>query len=143
MYPKLSYTLTGIFFKAHKDLGRFCRERQYSDRIEELLKENFIAYKREFEIIGLNPESPLGNRVDFLIQDSIIIDIKTKKFITKEDYWQMQRYLSNAGLELGFIVNFRSTFLKPKRILNTKLYSDHSDVHSDHSDVHSDHSDRL
>ena len=133
LYPELSYKLTGLFFKAHKDLGRFCRERQYSDAVEELLKQNEVSYKREFELKKFKPTGPEGNRVDFLIEDKIIIDIKAKKFITKEDYIQMLRYLESASLELGMIVNFRNTYLKPKRVLNAKLNSGNSGVNSDHS----------
>jgi len=57
--------------------------------------------------------------VDFIIENKIIIDIKAKKFITKEDYYQMLRYLKGANLELGIIYNFRNTYLKPKRVLNS------------------------
>jgi len=121
IYPELSYELTGIFFVVHRMLGRFCREKQYPDEIELLLKENKISYKREFEIIKFNSNSPEGNRADFLIDDKIIVDIKAKKFITKEDYIQMLRYLDGASLESGMIVNFRNTHLKPKRVLNSKL----------------------
>jgi len=134
LYPTLSYKLTGIFFSVHKNLGRFCREKQYGDALEPLFKENDIKYKREYEIIKFKPESPKGNRVDFLIEDHIIIDIKAKKFVTKEDYSQMIRYLESAALELGMIVNFQSPHLKPKRVLNAKLnHSDNSGVNSDYS----------
>ena len=56
-------------------------------------------------------------------EDKIIIDIKAKKFITKEDYYQMQRYLQTANYQLGLIVNFRSVHLKPKRVINYKYNS--------------------
>lgn len=75
----------------------------------------------------------MGNKADFLIASKIVIDFKAKKFVTKEDYMQMQRYLHGANLELGLIVNFRGTYLKPKRVLNSD-YSEHSDAHSGHSD---------
>ena len=125
--PELSYKITGLCFKIHSELGRFCRERQYSDKFEELLKLNNFNYKREFELKQLAPESPAGNKVDFLIENRIIIDFKSKIFITKEDYTQMQRYLQAAGIRLGLIINFHSFYLKPKRIINTK-YSQ-SDLH--------------
>jgi len=134
LFPELSYKIAGLCFKAHKQLGRFCREKQYADALELLLKENNIAYKREYEISNLDQRSPKGNRVDFLIEGKILLDLKAKKFITKEDYNQMQRYLQASGLELGMIINFRNTYLKPKRVLNTKIYSEHSDVNSDNSD---------
>ncbi len=117
---ELSYKITGICFKVHSSLGRFCREKQYSDKLEEVLRENKVIYKREFEI-GKLVESPLGNKADFILEDKIILDVKAKKFITKEDYYQMQRYLRASNLELGLIVNFRNTFLKPKRVLNSQL----------------------
>jgi GxxExxY protein len=134
LFPELSYKITGFCFKVHKNLGRFCREKQYADVLELLLKESQIPHKREYEIVDLTSESPEGNKVDFLIDDKIIVDLKAKKFITKDDYNQMQRYLQASGLELGLIVNFRSTYLKPKRVLNIKAHSEHSDVNSDNSD---------
>ena len=121
LYPELSYKLTGIFFKTQKELGRFCRERQYCDKIEILLKEDSIPYKRELEIIKFKDDSPKGNKVDFLVNNKIILEIKAKNFITKDDYFQTLRYLEAAKLELGMIINFRSRHLKPKRILNSKV----------------------
>ncbi|MBT4315079.1 MAG: GxxExxY protein [Candidatus Magasanikbacteria bacterium] len=116
LHKDLSYFITGLCFKTQNALGRFCREIQYANKFEELLKESKINYKREYQL-AVGPD---GNRVDFLIEDKIIIDFKAKKFITKEDYNQMQRYLQSANLELGMIINFRNTYLKPKRILNSK-----------------------
>ena len=55
---------------------------------------------------------------DFIIEDKIIIDLKAKTFITKEDYFQMKRYLVSYGKKLGLIINFRQRYLYPKRILS-------------------------
>lgn len=131
---ELSYKITGICFKVHSSLGRFCREKQYSDKLEELLKGNKVIYKREFEISKL-VESPLGNKADFILEDKIILDVKAKKFITKEDYYQMLRYLKASNLELGLIVNFRNTFLKPKRVLNNTYKGDtnYTDNHTNNT----------
>ena len=79
-----------------------------------------MIYEREMEIKKLNTNSPKGNRIDYLIEQKIIVDIKAKPFITKEDYRQMQRYLQSSNMELGMIVNFRNVYLKPKRILNSE-----------------------
>ena len=132
-YPELSYKLVGLCFKVHKELGRFCREKQYADKFEQLLKNTDVNYAREFEIINLKPDSPKGNKVDFLIEKKIILDTKAKNFITKEDYFQMQRYLRGANFKLGLIVNFRSAHLKPKRVLNSeydnRAYSNSQNSH--------------
>ena len=67
IYPKLSYSVTGICFNEHNDLGRYSRERQYGDAIEHSLNEDPIPYKREFRVGGT------GNIIDFLIVDKIVL----------------------------------------------------------------------
>lgn len=119
LYPQLCYKINGLCFKTQKELGRFARERQYADKFQQLLKESGLIYQREVKLTEINDGSPDGNIADFIIDGKVILDFKAKKFITKEDYFQMQRYLKAAKLELGLIINFRSTYLKPKRILNS------------------------
>ncbi len=126
IYPQLSYKINGICFKVQNELGRFAKEKQYSDRLEQLLKQNGIEYQREVKINlkTLEPNNFIGgNIVDFIIGNKIIIECKAKRFITKDDYYQIQRYLESTSLKLGLIVNFRDRYLKPKRIIN---YSHHS-----------------
>lgn len=120
VYRELSFQLNGLCFKVHRDLGRFCREKQYADRLEELLRDARIKYKREYEIKDFNSHSPKGNKVDFFIEGEIILDAKAKSYLLKEDYVQMQRYLEGSGLQLGLIVNFRNRYLKPARVLNSR-----------------------
>jgi len=123
IYKDLCYTINGLCFQTQKELGRFCREKQYADRLEQLLLQHKIPYKREAKIqFDFNEGNKVGgNFADFLIDDKIILDCKAKKFITKDDYNQMQRYLSAKKATLGLIVNFRSSYLKPKRIINYNL----------------------
>ena len=111
IYPELSYTITGICFNIHNEDGRFLREKQYGDKVEKKLNEVGLVYKREL-IIG---ES--GNVVDFLIENKIILGIKAKRIIEKEDFYQMQRYLQSTRIKLGLIVNFRNRYLKPVRVI--------------------------
>ena len=130
-FPELSYEITGILFKIHNEHGRFKSERQYCDYFENLLKENNFNYFREKELKSVfSNVLEEGNIPDFIVENKIIIDFKSKKFITKDDYFQMLRYLECAKFPLGMIVNFRSTYLKPKRVVNSKFHSNHSSSHS-------------
>jgi GxxExxY protein len=126
LHKDLSYRITGICFKVHRELGQFCSERQYADKLEEILKKQNVQYQREYELKNLEPGLPKGNRPDFVIEHKVIIDLKAKQFITKEDYYQMQRYLKAVNFELGMIINFRAYRLFPKRVLNSS-YSGHLD----------------
>jgi len=117
VYPDLSYKLTGLFYKVHNKLGRFCREKQYSNEFEKILQKQEIDYQREYNLNEVGKEID-GNIVDFLVDNKILIDFKAKNFLTKDDYYQMLRYLKSSNLKLGLLVNFRNTYLKPKRIIN-------------------------
>ena len=74
---------------------------------------------------------PTGSGNGMARHMKIPLDFKAKAFITREDYYQMQRYLNAANLELGIIVNFRPYQLSYKRVLNSS-YSGYSDKNSGH-----------
>lgn len=111
LYGDLSYEINGILFKVQNEIGRFAREEQYCDLIEKYLQESKIRFKRECKI------GDSGNITDFLIEDCIVLEIKAKAFLSEVDYHQVQRYLQASDLQLGILVNFRTRFLQPKRIL--------------------------
>lgn len=111
IFPKLSYIIVGVCFDVHNQLGRFSREKQYSDVLEEKFKILRIPYKREARVKNS------GNIIDFLIDNKLIIEVKTKRTITKEDYYQTQRYLQALNVKLGLLVNFRNRYLKPIRVI--------------------------
>lgn len=111
IYPKFSYLIVGICFDVHNELGKYAREKQYSNLVEQRLREARLYYKREFQI------GDSGNTVDFLIGNRIILEIKTQRVVTKDNYFQMQRYLQEARIKLGLLVNFRSNYLRPIRVV--------------------------
>lgn len=111
LHEDLSYKIRGVLFAVHNELGRFAREKQYSDCFEQKLKESQIIYQRELAI------GDSGNVIDFLVDNVLIVEFKAKPFLLKDDYFQVQRYLHATNLELGILVNFRASHLVPKRVL--------------------------
>lgn len=120
IYKDLSYTLNGVLFEVHNELGQHCNEQQYSDAIEAKLKFKNIEFERE----KILPESFEGerfgrNRIDFLIEGIIVLEIKSKRFVGKEEYHQCQRYLRALDKKLCVLVNFRDKYLNIKRVINS------------------------
>jgi GxxExxY protein len=122
IYGDISYKINGILFNVHNELGRYCNEKQYSDAIEKKLAESGLVYERE-KILppSFDGEAKGRNRIDFLIQNKIILEIKAKNIVGREDYYQSRRYLGALKVKLALIVNFRSKELRIKRILNSSV----------------------
>ena len=111
IYPELSFKVVGLCFVVHNELGIYAKEKQYGDLLEEKLKQAGLVYRRE-QIIGDS-----GNIVDFIIDGKILLELKAKRLVTKEDYYQTQRYLQETHLRLGIVVNFRERAINPKRVV--------------------------
>ncbi len=119
LYPELSYKICGLCYEVHNERGRFLGERQYADALELKFKTHNIPYLREKSLKpAFAGEENRRNIPDFLIDDKIVLDLKAKRIITKEDYFQMKRYLQSSGKSLGIVVNFRQKYLSPKRVLH-------------------------
>ena len=85
--------------------------------LENLLREAKISFEREKPLPVSGLPNNFTNKVDFDINGQVLIDLKAKPRIAREDYSQMKRYLDASGYELGLIVNFYQKYLKPVRIL--------------------------
>lgn len=121
LYSDLSYKLRGLVFKIRNNYGPGQKEGVYRNLLAEGLKENDIVFEKEKSI---NIYSPNGKRVgvyrpDFVVEDKIIMEIKSSRFAAKIDEKQLYYYLRNSKYEVGFLVNFSTPRLYIKRIIYT------------------------
>lgn len=112
-YGDLTYKIRKLLFAVHNELGMYAREKQYADLAEQKFKESGLENRREVRV------GDSGNIIDFTIEDKVALEFKAKPFLTQEDYAQTQRYLQILNFRLGLLVNFRSKYLSPKRVLNS------------------------
>ena len=122
IYPELSYTIVGILFKVHNELGNKYQEKYYQRAIEVELKNQKIEYSKEIPIDLEYAKEKIGKYfLDFLIDNKIILEIKTIPRLRPRDFKQVLAYLKSINLKLGIIANFRPDKLTFHRILNANL----------------------
>lgn len=121
VYPELSYKIVGCLFEVYKNLGSNHREKYYQKALkEEFIKEN-IKFSEQFPVAIIYKGKKIGqNFLDFLIDDRIVLEIKSGPYFRKDYLDQLLSYLKAAHLKLGIIANFTRSGVKFHRVLNLK-----------------------
>ena len=86
------------------------------------LKKNGILFAREVQYQVKYKDTILPHRffADFVVFDSIILEVKTVSDLTNEHFEQTINYLAVSGIEVGLLMNFRKPKLQHKRIILTE-----------------------
>jgi len=122
VYPKLSYKIMGFLFSVHNRLGSSFEEKYYQRAIESLLIENKIKFDKELKANIIFGGNKIGKYfLDFLIEDKIILELKTVPMLLPIHFRQVRSYLKVKKIRLGILVNFRAQKLIYKRILNSDV----------------------
>lgn len=121
LHKELSYQLRGLFFNIRNIYGPGQKENIYQNLLVNTLKENKIPFEKEkaINIYTLNGKTAGTYKPDFVIDDKIILEIKSSRFTTKIDEKQLYYYLRNSKYEIGFLINFSTPKLYIKRIIYT------------------------
>ncbi len=114
-----SYSLIGKCMEVHTTMGMGFKEILYKDALELELKENNIPYKREqqFKVEYKGIILPHKYYADFVVFNSIILEVKSTPYIINSFVAQTINYLKASGLKLGIIANFGEKSFAYKRIL--------------------------
>jgi GxxExxY protein len=105
----LSYKLIGIFINISKEFGYLLKEEAYYNLLKTEFVKNKISYLQQ---PGIKLYNPSDNSLldcyysDFLIENKIILELKSQNQIYHDHINQLIKYLSLSDYELGFIVNF-------------------------------------
>jgi len=120
LYPEISYKVQGSVFDIRNQYGPGQKEFVYHRLLEEKLKNENLSVEREKRINIYSQDSGkvVGTyQPDFLVEDKILLEIKSSNFTTKTDEKQLYFYLRNSGYELGYLINFSTPRLYVKRIV--------------------------
>ena len=119
LFKEESYKIIGICIEIHKSLGLGLKEINYKDAMEIDFIEQSIFYEREKRFTVKYKNKILRNPyvADYVIFDSIILEIKTASAIINQHVAQAISYLSVSKIKLALIINFGETSLTWKRIV--------------------------
>ena len=114
-----SYQLIGICMEIHRELGMGFKEIVYKDALEYEFKSKKIKFIREKEFKIQYKDIILPHRyyADFIIYDSIILEVKASYMIVNNFVTQTVNYLKASGLQLGIIANFGEKSFNSKRVV--------------------------
>lgn len=119
IYPDLSYKIVGVLFGVHNQLGGGHKEKYYCQAIKILLDKEKIKYQEQLKAPLIFEDKIIGNYfLDFLIDDTIILETKAGERFRKQDIDQVYAYLKSTNLKLGILANFTKGGIRFKRILN-------------------------
>jgi len=104
---KLSQEVIASIIRVHKALGPGFLENICHRALAVDLKNSEIPFKTEYEIdICYNSELVGRHRLDLVVRDSLIVELKAVEKLTKAHYSQLRSYLKAAGLKTGLLVTF-------------------------------------
>lgn len=114
-----AYEVIGRCMEVHRNLGHGFSEIVYKDALEYELREEKIQFEREkeFKVCYKDIILPHYFYADFVVFDSIILEIKSVSQLTKSHYAQVINYLAVSNLSLGLLVNFNEDSLVYKRFV--------------------------
>ena len=122
IFKEESYQLIGILYEVHKNLGKGFSEIVYKDALEYEFNKNNIQFAREKEFKVKYKDTFLKHKfyADFVVFNSIILEIKTVECFNSSHYNQCLNYLKISGYKLALLANFNLISLEYKRIIYTK-----------------------
>ena len=114
-----SYQITGVCMEVHRILGKGFLEVVYKDAIEYEFKKQKIPYEREkkYEVEYKGMILPHHFFADFVVFNSIILEVKAQKGIVDEHYNWTINYLALSKCPLGLIVNSGENSLVTTRVI--------------------------
>ena len=117
----------------HSTLGPGHPEEVYQKALEYELRDNKIPFESQKAVSILYKGSQVGLRyLDFLVDDKVIVEIKSASQIELLQQWQVLSYFAATPYEVALLIDFGKPKLEYKRMLPSKKILEHRkrNIHS-------------
>lgn len=120
---EISYTIIGLAIEVHKQLGPGLLESAYQECLYYEIKNLGLVVEKEKSLPIIYKELKLeqGYRIDLLVENKLVIELKTVENFTPVHYAQILTYLKLGKYPLGLLLNYNSKILRNniRRFINT------------------------
>lgn len=121
-HQDLTRKIIGAAMEVHKVLGNGFQEVIYQRALAIELANNSLGFEREKEMTIEYKGQEIGSRrVDFFVEDIVMVEIKAQINLEDVHLAQAMNYLEAYGLEIGLLINFGAKSLQFKRVHNNKI----------------------
>ena len=122
LYEKESYEIRGACFRIYNTLGGGIKEKIIEKVLQKELIKAGMKIETQKRIDVLYDGEKIATYIpDMVVNEKIMIELKSKPFITKSDEKQFWGYLKGTSYPLGFFINFGPQKLEIKRYAHTRL----------------------
>src|SRR6476620_11427705 len=110
---RITNAVIGAAIEVHRALGPGHLESDYEEAMAIEMELREIRFRRQLDVELLYKGRPVGRvRLDFLVEESVVLDLKAVEQIVSVHTAQMISYLSITGHPLGLIIDFNVPALR-------------------------------
>jgi GxxExxY protein len=121
IYEEITHKIIGCAMKVHSTLGNGFQEVIYQRALAIEMTKQGLGFQREMEMTIYYEGEDIGTRrVDFFVEERIMVELKAITELNDSNLNQCRNYLEAYNLPVGLLINFGSNSLQYKRIYNSK-----------------------
>jgi len=112
MNDLLTQKIIGAGIEVHRTLGPGLLESIYEEALCHEFELRGIQYRRQIEIdVAYKGKVIKGQRIDILVEEEVIVEIKSLSKLPEVSTAQILSYLKATGLKRGLLINFGAKML--------------------------------
>ncbi len=118
-YDNITYVINGCAMQVHNTLGNGFQEVIYQRCLAFELEKKGLSFAREIEQDVFYKSLLVGTRrADFIVENTVIVELKALTHLENVHLAQAKNYLVAYNKPIGLLINFSSTSLQFKKLLN-------------------------
>jgi GxxExxY protein len=118
LYEEESYKIRGACFEVYNEFGGAFKEIIVDKALSLALKERMMEVEDQKRIDIYYKNEKVGTYIpDKIVNGKIILELKSKPFLSRADMDQFWKYLKGSSYRLGFLINFGPDKLEIRRIV--------------------------